>query len=59
VAAGRVGRGHHVEEEGLHVKVEGLVVEEKLGKEAQVLAVLLVPLAADLEDGEWILGSSF
>ena len=43
VAALGVGDGHDVEEEGLHVEVERLVVQEELGQQAQVLAVLLVP----------------
>ena len=38
-----VGDGHHVEEEGLHVEVERLVVQEELGQQAEVLAVLFVP----------------
>ena len=38
-----VGDGHDVEEEGFHVEVERFVVQEELGKQAQVLAVLLVP----------------
>ena len=38
-----VCNGHDVEEEGLHVEVERLVVQEELGQQAQVLAVLLVP----------------
>ena len=43
VAALCVGDGHHVEKEGLHVEVERLVVQEELGQQAQVLAVLFVP----------------
>jgi hypothetical protein len=42
VAALGVCDGHDVEEKGLHVKVERLVVEEEFGQEAEVLAVLLV-----------------
>jgi hypothetical protein len=51
----RVGRGHHIEEKGLHVVVESLVVEKAFGDEAEVLAVLLVLLPAHLEDGELVL----
>ena len=48
VAAVRVGGGHHVEEERLDVVVESLVVEEGLGDQAKVLAVLLVLLSTHL-----------
>ena len=43
VAALGVGDGHDVEEEGLHVEVERLVVQEELGQQAEILAVLFVP----------------
>ena len=39
-----------VEEEWLHVEVEGLVVQEELGHEAEVLAVDLVITAIHLKD---------
>ena len=39
VAAGVVCLGHDVEEEGLHVVVQRLVVQEQLGQETEVLAV--------------------
>ena len=42
---------HHVEEEGVSVVVERLVVEEELGEEAEVLRVRLVLAAVDLEEG--------
>ena len=42
----------HVEEERLHIKVEGLVLQEELGHEAEVLAVHLVLLPIHLEEGE-------
>ena len=48
MAAVRVGRGHHVEEERLDVIVERLVVKERLGDQAKVLAVLLVLLTTHL-----------
>lgn len=44
----RVGEGHHVEQEGLHVVVQGFVVEEELGEEAELLAVLLMSSAVHL-----------
>ena len=47
--------GQDVEEEGLHVIVERLVVQEELGQEAQVLAVDLARHAVHLEDGEVVL----
>lgn len=43
-----VGEGHHVEQERLHVVVQGLVVEEELSEEAELLAVLLVSSAVHL-----------
>lgn len=39
VAACVIGLGHHVEEEGLHVVVERLMVQEEFGQKTQVLAV--------------------
>ena len=39
---------HDVEEEGLHVVVQRFVVQEAFGYEAEILAVLLVLLAAHL-----------
>lgn len=38
-----------VEQEGVHVEVESLVVEKQLGEQAQVLAVDLVLGAVHLE----------
>ena len=32
---------HDVEQEWLHIKVEGLVIEEELSKETETLAVVL------------------
>lgn len=42
----------HVEEEGLHIKVQCLVLQEELGHEAQVLAVHLVLLPVNLKEGQ-------
>lgn len=36
-----IGIGHHIKKERLNIKVEGLVVEKELGKQAQVLTVSL------------------
>ena len=52
---GGVRRCHDVEEEGLHVEVEGLVAKEELGKEANALAVLLVTLPTNLEHRDRLL----
>ena len=52
MAALRVALRHDVEEEGLHVEVQCLVVEEELGHEAQALAVHLVQLSIHLEGGD-------
>lgn len=41
-----------VEEKGIHVEVEGLVIQEELGQEAETLAIQLVVLPIDLPDGE-------
>ena len=49
VAAVGVGGGHHVEEEGFHIVVERLVVEERLGDQTKVLTVLLVLLTTHLK----------
>ena len=38
-----VDLAEYVEEEGDNVEVERLVVQEELGQQAEVLAVLLVP----------------
>jgi hypothetical protein len=51
VAAPIVALGHDVEEKGLHVIVEGLVIQEELGHQAEVLAVDLVLLAVYLRCG--------
>lgn len=41
-----------IEQEGLNVVVQGLVVEEQFGEEAQVLTVYLVGVSVDLEHGD-------
>jgi len=50
VAAVGVVLGEDVEEKGLNVEVEGLVVEEELGDEAQVLAIDFARVAVDFKD---------
>ena len=45
VAACVVCLSHDIEQEGLHVVVQRLVVEEQLGQQTQILAVDLVLLA--------------
>ena len=49
MAALLVVDGQDVEEERLHVIVEGLVVQEQLGQEAQVLAVDLTDVTVHLK----------
>ena len=41
-----------VENEGLHIKVERLVVQEQLGEQAEVLAVQFVVQPVHLVDGQ-------
>jgi len=41
-----------VEEEGVHVIVQGFVVEEELGQEADVLAIDLILVPIDFKDGD-------
>ena len=43
---------HHVEEEGVGVVVESLVVQEQLGQQAQILGVSLVLPPVNLEEGD-------
>mmetsp|Transcript_13517 Transcript_13517/g.42520 ORF Transcript_13517/g.42520 Transcript_13517/m.42520 type:complete len:294 (-) Transcript_13517:608-1489(-) len=52
VAAVGANLAEHVKEEGVHVVVEGLVVEEELCEQAEALAVHLRVGAVDLEDGQ-------
>lgn len=50
VAAALVARGHHVEQEGVDVVVQRLVVEEQLAQQAQIAAPGALPAAVDLEE---------
>ena len=47
-----VARGHAVEEEGVDVVVEGLVIEEELREQAEVAAPGPLAAAVDLEEGD-------
>ena len=49
MAALAVRLGHHVEEKGVHVEVERLVLQEQLGHETEVLTVNFEPFSVDLE----------
>ena len=51
MAAQLVHLCQHVEQEGLHIEVESLVVEEEFGKEAEVLAVDLVVTSVHVHSG--------
>ena len=59
MATPRVALGHNVEEERLNVVIQGLVVQEQLGQQAQVLAVDFLLLAVDLEDRERVVAIDF
>ena len=59
MAATAVCLGHHVEEKGLNVKVECLVLQEQLGHEAEVLAVDFVFFSVHFEDRELVLAVDF
>ena len=59
VAALAIVLGQHVEEEGLHVVVEGLVIQKQLGEETEVLAVDLAGHAVHFEDGEVFVAVDF
>ena len=52
MAALLVVESKYVEEEGLDVVVQRLVVEEQLGQQAQVLTVDLADVAVHLEHGD-------
>lgn len=52
VAAVLVAGGHAVEEERVDVVVEGFVVEEEFGEEAEVAAPGPLAAAVDLEEGD-------
>ena len=45
-----VDLAENVEQERLHVEIEGFMVEEELGHQAQVLAIKLVILPISLPD---------
>lgn len=51
MAAVRVAGGHAVEEEGVDVVVECLVVEEEFAEEAEIPAPAALPAAVDFEEG--------
>lgn len=48
MAAIHIGQCHDIEQKRLHVVVEGLVVQKELGQQAEMLAILLVPLPIHL-----------
>lgn len=50
-ALSRIEDSKHVEEEWLHIVVEGFVIEEELGQDAELLTVEFGHLAVHLEDG--------
>jgi hypothetical protein len=50
VAAVSVVLGHNVEQEWLHIIVEGFGTQEKLGQEAKILTINWVLSAVDLEE---------
>ena len=52
VAAALVAGGHAVEEEGVDVVVEGFVVEEEFGEQAEVTAPRSLAATVDLEEGD-------
>ena len=49
VAAVAVRDGHHIEQERLHIIVEGFVVQKGLGNQAEILTILFVLLPANLK----------
>ena len=54
-----VALAHDVEQERVGVVIQGLVVEEQLGQEAQILSVGLVLAAVDLKEGNVALPVDF
>lgn len=54
VAAVRGAGAHDIEEEGVDVVVEGLVVEEEFAEEAEVAAPGSLPPAVDLEERDCV-----
>ena len=51
--------GQHVKEEGLHIVVQGFVIQEKFGEKAKVLTVNFVDVAIHFEDGQVVLTVDF
>ena len=49
VTAVTVCDGHHVEQERLHIIVEGFVVQKGLGNQAEILTILFVLLPANFK----------
>ena len=49
VTAVAVRDGHHIEQERLHIIVEGFVVQKGLGNQAEILTILFVLLPANLK----------
>ena len=54
-----VAGAHAVEEEGVDVVVEGLVVEEELGEQAEVAAPGALAAAVDFEEGDGVVAVDF
>ena len=54
MAATLVARGHAVEEKRIDIVVEGLMVEEELGKETEIAAPGTLPPAVYLEEGDGV-----
>ena len=50
---------HNVEEEGIRIVVQSFVVEEQLCKQTQVLRIVFVFTAVDLEEGDGVLAVYF
>ena len=48
-----VAYGHNVKEEGLHIVVQSLVVQEELGNETQILAIDLLLLAIHFKHADF------
>lgn len=57
--APRIKLGHDIEQEGISVIVEGLVIQKQLGQEAEILGIHLVLPAVDLEEGNGVLPVDF
>lgn len=59
VAAVRVARVHAVEEEGVDVVIQRLVIEEQLAQQAKVATPAALAAAVDLEEGDVIVAVDF